>query len=124
MEMILCFLIVKDADYIDTYFDPNEAIKEAELLSGKEDVSEVSVHHWILKDDGKQEHTENNNGKDIPYYFLNREHRELKENQYGLEFIDSSGVTHLYIQIYVLIEIQSCIRGRSDLRTAFPILLH
>lgn len=65
-------------DYINTYYEPNEAIKEAKLLSLNEDVLEVSVHHWILKEDGTQEHTENGDGTDIPYYFLNREHRELK----------------------------------------------
>lgn len=66
-------------DYINTYYDPTEAIKEAKILSINEDVLEVSVHHWILKEDGTQEHAENNDGTDILYYFLNREHRELKE---------------------------------------------
>lgn len=66
-------------DYINTYFDSNEAIKEAKLLSEDEDVLEVSVHHWILKDDGIQEHAENGDKTDIPYYFLNKNHRELKE---------------------------------------------
>ena len=41
-------------DYINTYYESNDAIKEAMLLSEDEDVLEVSVHHWILKDDGTQ----------------------------------------------------------------------
>ena len=65
-------------DYINTYLDVNDAIKKAKVLSDNEDVLEVSVHHWILKEDGTQEHTDNDDGNDIPYYFLNREHRELK----------------------------------------------
>lgn len=65
-------------DYINTYLDANEAIKEAKLLSENEDVLEVSVHHWILKEDGTQKHVENDNETDVPYYFLNSEHRELK----------------------------------------------
>lgn len=65
-------------DYINTYFDPNEAIKEAKLLSEEDDTLEESVHHWILKDDGTQEHAENGDKSDVPYYFLNRNHREFK----------------------------------------------
>lgn len=65
-------------DYINTHFEPNEAVKEAKLLSKDENVLEVSVHHWILKEDGTQEHAENDVGYDIPYRFLNRNHRELK----------------------------------------------
>lgn len=67
-------------DYINTYFEPNEAIKEAKLLSEDENVLEVSIHHWILKDDGSQEHAENGDKYDIPYRFLNMNHRELKED--------------------------------------------
>ena len=66
-------------DYINTHFDFNEAIKEAKLLSEDNDVLEVSVHHWILKDDGTQEHAENEDNTDVPYYFLNRNHRELRK---------------------------------------------
>lgn len=65
-------------DYINTYFEPNEAIKEAKLLSEDENVLEVFVNHWILKDDGTQEHVEDDDKYDIPYRFLNRNHRELK----------------------------------------------
>lgn len=66
-------------DYINTYYESNDAIKEAMLLSEDEDVLEVSVHHWILKDDGTQMHAEKGDASDVPYSFLNRNHRELKE---------------------------------------------
>lgn len=66
-------------DYINTYFEPNEAIKEAKLLSEDENVLEVSVHHWILKEDGIQEHFEDKYGYGVLYRFLNQNHRELKE---------------------------------------------
>lgn len=66
-------------DYINTYFELEEAIKEAKLVSEDENVLEVSVHHWILKEDGTQEHVESEYGHDdIPYMFLNINHRELK----------------------------------------------
>ena len=65
-------------DYINTYFDVIEAVKEAKLISMDENVLEVSVHHWNLKEDGSQVHSENNDGTDIPYRFINRNHRELK----------------------------------------------
>lgn len=39
----------------------------------------VSVHKWILKEDGSQEHAEDENGYPIiPYSFMNRNHREVK----------------------------------------------
>lgn len=64
-------------DYINTYYDSNEAIKEAKMLSLNEDVLDVSVHKWILKEDGTQEHSEDNDN--IPYYFQNKNHREIKQ---------------------------------------------
>lgn len=39
-------------DYINTYYEKNDAIKEAKLLSGNDDVLEVSVHKWILNQNG------------------------------------------------------------------------
>ena len=63
-------------DYINTYFDHLEAIKEAKLLSENEDVLDVSVHKWILHSDGTQEHSEDNDL--ILYHFVNKEHREWK----------------------------------------------
>lgn len=65
-------------DYINTYCELNAAIEYAKTLSDNKDVLEVSVHHWILKKDGSQEHAENGGKSDVPYHFLNREHRELK----------------------------------------------
>ncbi len=67
-------------DYINTYFESNEVIKEAKLLSEDENVLEVSVHHWILKEDGTQEHAEDECGHGVLYRFLNRNHRELQED--------------------------------------------
>ena len=63
-------------DYINTYLSLSEAIKEAKLLSENDDVLEVSVHKWILKEDGMQEHSEDDDS--IPYSFLNKDHREWK----------------------------------------------
>ena len=63
-------------DYINTYFSLSEAIKEAKLLSENDDVLEVSVHKWILKDDGMQEHSEDDDS--TLYRFLNKDHREWK----------------------------------------------
>ena len=63
-------------DYINTYLSLSEAIKEAKLLSENDDVLEVSVHKWILNEDGSQEHADGDNA--IPYSFLNKDHREWK----------------------------------------------
>lgn len=63
-------------DYINTYCSSNEAIKVAKLLSMNEDVLEVSVHKWILKEDATQEHSEDSDS--ILYSFLNSNHREMR----------------------------------------------
>ena len=63
-------------DYINTYFSLSEAIKEAKLLSENDNVLEVSVHKWILKEDGSQEHADVDDS--IPYRFLDKDHREWK----------------------------------------------
>jgi len=60
-------------DYINTYYNPNEAIRKAKLLSTNKDVLDVSVHEWILKEDGTQDHTGN-----VLFRFLNKEHREME----------------------------------------------
>ena len=62
--------------YNDTDFSRSEAIKEAKLLSENDDVLEVSVHKWIMKDDGSQEHADGDDA--IPYRFLDKDHREWK----------------------------------------------
>lgn len=64
-------------DYINTRYDKNEAIEEAKLLSKNEDVLDVSVHKWILLEDGTQEHAEDDDC--IPYSFQNENHRELRK---------------------------------------------
>lgn len=64
-------------DYINTYFEKNDAIRDAKLLSMDNDVLEVSVHHWILLENGEQEHVDDVKGG-IEYRFLNENHRELK----------------------------------------------
>ena len=63
-------------DYINTYLSLSEAIKEAKLLSENDDVLEVSVHKWILNEDGSQEHADGDDA--IPYRFLDKDHREWK----------------------------------------------
>ena len=66
-------------DYINTYYEKNDAIMEAKLLSMDDNVLEVSVHKWILKEDGTQEHADVATDNDaIPYRFLNKDHREWK----------------------------------------------
>lgn len=68
-------------DYVNTYYKGYEAIRAATLLSVNENVLEVSVHHWILKEDGTQEHANKGDRTDIPYRFLNRDHRELNKGK-------------------------------------------
>ena len=63
-------------DYINTYCDCDKAIKKAKLLSMNEDVLDVSVHKWILNEDGTHEHSEDSDS--IPYHFHNENHREMK----------------------------------------------
>ena len=46
-------------DYMNTYYDPDKAIAEAELLRKNPDVLDVGVHEWILKEDGTDEHSGN-----------------------------------------------------------------
>ena len=63
-------------DYINTYYEEIDAIREAKLLSENDDVLAVSVHKWILNEDGSQEHA--NEYDSIPYRFVNKDHREWK----------------------------------------------
>ena len=71
-------------DYINTYLDFDSAMSEARALTENDDVLSVSVHTWILNDDGTQEHAEDDciNGifrSCIPYGYTNKNHRELEE---------------------------------------------
>lgn len=71
-------------DYINTYLDFDSAMLEARALTENDDVLNVSVHTWILKDDGTQEHAEDDciNGifrSCIPYSYTNKNHREMEE---------------------------------------------
>ena len=43
-------------DYINTYYYPNEAIKEAMVLSMNNDVLHVSVHRWFINENGVHTH--------------------------------------------------------------------
>ena len=63
-------------DYINTYYEEKDAIREAKLLSLDDNVLEVSVHKWILNEDGTHEHAGGDDA--IPYSFLNKDHREWK----------------------------------------------
>lgn len=63
-------------DYMNTYYEENDAIKEAKLMSGNDNVLEVSVHKWILNENGTQEHADGHDS--IAYRFLNKNHREFK----------------------------------------------
>ena len=61
-------------DYINTYLDFDSAMSEARTLTENDNVLSVSVHTWILNDDGTQEHTEG-----VSYIYINKTHREFKE---------------------------------------------
>lgn len=45
-------------DYINTYYYPNEAIKEAIFLSMDEEVLHASVHKWFVNEKGVHDHVE------------------------------------------------------------------
>ena len=64
-------------DYINTYLDFDSAMLEARTLTENNDILSVSVHKWILSDDGTQEHAEDKDN--IPYSYINKTHREFKE---------------------------------------------
>ena len=71
-------------DYDNIYTDFDEAMTKAEELTKDNDVLHVAIHRWILKDDGTQEHAEDDyiNGvfrSCIPYSYTNKNHREMRE---------------------------------------------
>lgn len=43
-------------DYINTYYYPNEAIKEAMVLSMDGEVLHASVHKWFVNEKGVHDH--------------------------------------------------------------------
>lgn len=43
-------------DYLNTFFDVKKAVEEAKQLSENDNVVSVSVHKWIMKEDGTMEH--------------------------------------------------------------------
>lgn len=45
-------------DYINTILNKDKALQEAERLSKRKDTVAVSVHEWILEEDGTQKHSE------------------------------------------------------------------
>lgn len=45
-------------DYINTYYYPDEAVKEAKFLSTYEDVKHVSVHKWYVDENGVHNHSD------------------------------------------------------------------
>lgn len=71
-------------DYENTYTDLDEAMTKAKELTKDNDVLHVSIHRWILKEDGTQEHAENDyiNGvfrSSIPFDYTNKNHREMRK---------------------------------------------
>lgn len=63
-------------DYINTYTNLDETLVQAETLVRDNNVLDVSIHRWVLKEDGTQEHAEDVyiNGvfkSSIPYTYTN-----------------------------------------------------
>lgn len=71
-------------NYDNIYTDFDEAMAKAEELTKNNDVLHVTIHRWILKDDGTQEHAEDDyiNGvfrSSVPFDYTNKNHREMRE---------------------------------------------
>ena len=64
-------------DYINTHLNRNAALKDAKRLLVNDDVLDVSVHRWILKEDGIQEHADGADGG-VLFHYVNKNHREWK----------------------------------------------
>ena len=47
-------------DYINTYYDCSEAIKEAIVLSTNDEVLHASVHKWFVNENGEHFHADGN----------------------------------------------------------------
>ena len=54
-------------DYINTYYNAIEAIKEGMFLSMNEEVLSVSVHKWYVNEKGEHDHSEDDDS--IPYRY-------------------------------------------------------
>ena len=63
-------------DYINTYYNLNEAIKEAKLLFINKNVTDISVHKWILGEDGSQRHSDDIDS--VPFHIRNVSYSEWK----------------------------------------------
>ena len=71
-------------DYHNTYIDYNDAFRFAESLKKNNDVLDVSIHRWVIKEDGMEYHAEDDyiNGvvrSSIPYTYTNKNHREWRD---------------------------------------------
>ena len=74
-------------DYINTCLHFEEAIEKAKEISMNPDVLDVSVHKWVLKEDGTNEHSEDNDS--IPYHYV----RQTTETETKTDWIPvSSGM--------------------------------
>ena len=54
-------------DYINTYFNVDDAVKEAMFLSTLEEVVNVSVHKWKVNERGRHAHS--NDLDSVPYHY-------------------------------------------------------
>lgn len=59
-------------DYINTYYEESDAMREAKFLESNEDVLQVLVVQWKMDRNGEQEVV------GCIYSYLNRNHREMK----------------------------------------------
>ena len=54
-------------DYINTYFNVDDAIKEALFLSTLDEVVSVSVHKWTINTKGRHAHSDDSDN--VPYHY-------------------------------------------------------
>ena len=64
-------------DYINTYYYPNEAVKEAMVLSMNEEVLHASVHKWFVNENGEHNHADDNGS--ILYRYEKKRDNHIKE---------------------------------------------
>lgn len=63
-------------DWINTHLSVDDAIKNAKIIALDKNTLQVSVHKWILKEDGTQDIASDEDS--CMYNFLNDKHREWK----------------------------------------------